>query len=128
MNEFIPNNARLVLKLNSIFGRQHIINALRAFAANLQAGVIKSGEGRGTGSGMDEEYEYKEDYTCSDTKKDIDFYFFEQEKANTKGKTEALNRAIYRHMTLGSVVGKHNISCQSCWRYYERMKKEHCGG
>jgi len=127
MKEFVPSDAKLTLKLNSIHGRQHIINALKNFAESLQAGIIKNGQGKSTGSGLDEEWEYKEGYPCENAKKDIDF-FFSGEGNTTQKQEEALNRALYGHMTLGSIIGEHNISCQACWRYYQEMKRTHCGG
>ena len=64
-------------------------------------------------------------YTCKDAKKDIDFYFSKTE--NTRKMKKAIQRAI-DHMTQGTTVEKHNISCPECWRYYEQMKRKHCGG
>ena len=64
-------------------------------------------------------------YSCEDAKKDIDFFFSGERSLE---KEEALNRALYRHMTVGSALKKHNILCQKCWDYYQEMKREHCGG
>ena len=133
MKKFVVNSAKLTLKINSIHGRQHIINALRTFAENLQAGIIKNGQGISTGSGLDEEWDYeekehKEDYTCEDAKKDIDFFFSGERTPEKPEQEEALKRALYEHMTKGSKIGKHNIACQKCWDYYQEMKRTYCGG
>lgn len=66
-------------------------------------------------------------YTCEDAKKDIDFYFSGGGKT-TPEQVEALNRVLYKHMTAGSMPRKHIIACQECWNYYQKMKREHCGG
>ena len=41
---------------------------------------------------------------------------------------DLLNDVLYSHLTVGSKVGKHNVSCQPCWDYYQGMKRRHCGG
>lgn len=51
--------AKLTLKLNSCFGKQHIINALRVFAKQLEQGFIKNGKGISYDS-LHEEWEYEE--------------------------------------------------------------------
>ena len=53
-------NAKLVLKLDSSFGKEHIISALRAFAKNLEMGIIKKGNGMSQGCGLYEEWKYEE--------------------------------------------------------------------
>ena len=65
-------------------------------------------------------------YTCNNAKKDIDFFF--EGTVLTPEKDEALNRALYGHMTCGSVVGNHNIACKPCWDYYMEQKRMFCGG
>ena len=52
--------AKLTLKLDSSFGKKHIISALRAFMKNLEMGIIKNGKGMSQGSGLYEEWEYEE--------------------------------------------------------------------
>ncbi|HCU70834.1 MAG TPA: hypothetical protein DIC35_03745 [Candidatus Moranbacteria bacterium] len=65
------------------------------------------------------------DYGCSDAIKDINT-FFEIKEINME-KMEALDRML-DHMTKGSTLGHHNISCQPCWDYYTEMKRKKCGG
>ncbi len=65
------------------------------------------------------------DYTCKLAKQDIDFFFSRPVPNNSKDK--ALNRAL-EHMTQGTTPEKHNVSCQNCWDYYQKMKQKHCGG
>lgn len=65
-------------------------------------------------------------YTCKDAKEDTDLFFSKGERSLEK--EEALNRALYGHMTVGSTLKKHNVACWECWEYYQKMKKEHCGG
>jgi len=62
-----------------------------------------------------------------DAREDIDFFFSGKGKRTFK-QGEALNRALYIHMTLGSKPGKHIVVCPKCWDYYQQMKREHCGG
>jgi len=67
-------------------------------------------------------------YVCKDAIRDIDFYFSGDEGKTTQEQDKALNRALYEHMTLGTVLKKHNIACQKCWDYYQEMKRRYCGG
>jgi len=67
----------------------------------------------------------KENYTCKDAKEDIDLVFSGK---SVQEHIDALDRALDWHMTVGTTVEKHNISCQSCWDYYQEMKRRHCGG
>lgn len=64
-------------------------------------------------------------YTCEEAHYDIEF-FFSSPKMD-KGREEVLFRAL-EHMTQGTTVEKHNISCQPCWDFYMEMKRQHCGG
>jgi len=66
-------------------------------------------------------------YTCKDAKKDIDFYFSGEGKA-TREQEKAIKRAVFKHMTIGSTIEKHNIACRKCWNYYQRLKRKYCGG
>ncbi|TSC92005.1 MAG: Uncharacterized protein CEN90_120 [Parcubacteria group bacterium Licking1014_17] len=60
--------------------------------------------------------------SCKVARRKIKSYFKER-------RDEPLDDALYNHMTIGSsVVGKHHVSCKSCWEYYTAMKRKHCGG
>lgn len=66
-------------------------------------------------------------YGCKDARSDID-YFFQYNNIYCGPKaTKGLKRAI-EHMTQGTTVGHHNISCQPCWDYRMGMKQKYCGG
>lgn len=66
-------------------------------------------------------------YACKTAKKNIDFFFSDPIGSNRK-KDRALMVAIFKHMTVGSTLGNHIVSCQKCWDYYKKMKKRYCGG
>ncbi|OGZ31959.1 MAG: hypothetical protein A2V69_03565 [Candidatus Portnoybacteria bacterium RBG_13_40_8] len=65
-------------------------------------------------------------YGCEDAKKDIDF-FYSGTEGLTPDRVEALNRALYKHMTIRKTPER-NISCQKCWDYYQQMIREHYRG
>jgi len=70
--------------------------------------------------------------TCEMAKKMID-EFFAMPSTSSNDNLKALREdlisdVIGSHLTVGSTVGKHNVSCQSCWDYYQSMKRKHCGG
>ena len=64
---------------------------------------------------------------CKTAKKKIDFFFLGA-GTPTEKREEVLNDVLYKHLTVGSTVRKHNVSCQLCWDYYQGMKQQHCGG
>lgn len=64
------------------------------------------------------------EYTCEEARIDIDVFFM---GVRTRYGQLAQDRAL-AHMTAGTTLGHHNISCQPCWDYYMEMKRKHCGG
>jgi hypothetical protein len=64
---------------------------------------------------------------CEAARKKIDF-FFSTPGVPSRSQETVLDNALYNHMTVGTTVGHHNVSCQSCWDYYQGLKREHCGG
>jgi len=67
----------------------------------------------------------KKEYGCKDAIRDIDFYFSIPWQDENKETEEALQRAI-KHMTKGTTLEKHNVSCVKCWNYYHEMKQKYC--
>lgn len=70
---------------------------------------------------------FKKEYGCKDVIQDIDSYFsvhWQDENEKTK---EAFQRAI-EHMTKGTTLEEHNVSCAKCWKHYQEMKRKYCGG
>jgi len=65
-------------------------------------------------------------YTCENAIEDINFFFLRSARTSKEAEA-ALWRAIH-HMTKGTTLEKHNVSCPKCWAHYEKMKREHCGG
>ena len=63
---------------------------------------------------------------CKTARRKIDSYFVDP--APSKETEEALRDVLYNHLTMGTTVEKHNVSCQTCWDYYEEMKQRYCGG
>ncbi|KKQ46129.1 MAG: hypothetical protein US63_C0006G0006 [Candidatus Moranbacteria bacterium GW2011_GWC2_37_8] len=66
-------------------------------------------------------------YCCRDAKSDIDFHFSHPWQSEKGEPPEELFRALH-HMTKGTTLERHNVSCQKCWDYHEAMKRKHCGG
>jgi len=64
---------------------------------------------------------------CKTAKEKIDFFFSGQEKMSQE-QEQALNEVLYKHLTVGTTIRKHNVSCQSCWDYYQGKKRHYCGG
>lgn len=64
---------------------------------------------------------------CAKAKDSMDL-LFSTNAMFSKQQKETLNLIIYRHMTVGTTVDKHNISCKSCWDYYDKLKQRYCGG
>lgn len=65
---------------------------------------------------------------CDEAKEKIDFFFSSPTVAGIgKEQIQAWQEAL-QHMTFGTLVGRHKISCLSCWEYYEAKKREYCGG
>jgi hypothetical protein len=65
---------------------------------------------------------------CAECLRDIDAFFRDEAGAAGEEKgTPALNRAL-EHMTRGSTVQSHRVSCRPCWAYYMSQKRAHCGG
>lgn len=62
-------------------------------------------------------------YSCEDAKTDIDFCTLQHPWWEPKS-LQARGRAL-AHMTEGSTPEQHNVSCQSCWDYFQKMSKEH---
>lgn len=69
----------------------------------------------------------KKAYICKDAIRDIDFYFSIPWQDENKETEEALQRAI-KHMTKGTTLEQHKVSCIKCWKYYHEMKQTYCGG
>ena len=67
------------------------------------------------------------DIGCKAAKEKIDFFFSGAGKRSQQ-QEEAINDVLYNHLTIGSTIGKHNVSCHPCWDYYQGMKQRHCGG
>ncbi|MDP1689220.1 MAG: hypothetical protein Q8L47_03785 [bacterium] len=63
---------------------------------------------------------------CDAVKDSIDLLF--SSNAPIRKGEEKLKRLIYKHTTAGTTVGKHNISCMPCWKYYHKLKRRYCGG
>lgn len=75
-------------------------------------------------------------YRCSHCRADIQAYFQSGVGSVLPGETKihrdleaeaGLNRAL-EHMTKGSTQHRHLVSCEECWKYYNKLKRRHCGG
>jgi len=62
---------------------------------------------------------------CKQCKSNIDAFF-----STPSASEEQLRKmhAALAHMTAGTTVKKHNVSCRPCWDYYQEQQRVHVGG
>lgn len=68
------------------------------------------------------------DYSCVECRADIDIFFQTPVPPSPSFQQEEGLRLALEHMTAGSVLDHHHVACSACWNYYQKQKREHCGG
>lgn len=71
-----------------------------------------------------------EGYSHEDARRDIDLFFSIRwdDQQRQLERDNALENALYKHLTVGTNVEKYNVACRECWDYYQEQKRKYEGG